>query len=201
MNLIHSFKRLFQSGNSGNSGKKQDTHCEELLRFIAFAQKTKPLMGGNYGMTVSYSSPKRANNEFTADVFAEFGFYDFDYIKFARNYALKARTSDTAAKMVNLYYNNINKEAGLSRSDWPYGMDVYDFARMLTNSDSLGYSSLISDQYNEDIFKLKIKVGFATQNGIAAYKLIEQECRKYFPNLQYKKYFATADGFLFTIKI
>lgn len=199
MGLFNSIKKAFH-GNATTS-EKDSVHCNELIRFISFAQKTKPLMKGNYGIKVKYSRPKHEENKYTGDICAEFGFWDFNHIGFARDFALKASQSELNKRMVQIYYDSINKDAGLTPDDWPYRMDVYDFGRMLTNSDEFGLYSLIPDQYSDDIFTMKIKGGFASQNGALAYNLVEAECRKHFPNLNIKKTYANVDGFHFTISI
>lgn len=200
MGLFDSFKKMIRSDNSSSSAK-QVVNCEELIQLISFTQKVKPLMGGNYGITVAYSQPDRRSNEYTAPVHAEFGFYDFNYIKFARNYALDAGRSDLAHQMVPFYYNSINKDAGITRDDWPYRMDVFDFARILTNRDPHPYISLIPDNNDEDIYKLRVVTGFTTQNGVLAYNLIEKECLSRFPNLKIQKQFVYPERFLFKISL
>lgn len=199
MGFFSSVKKVFQGSSS--TGQKEEVYCPELIRLIAFAQKTKPLAGGNYGIKVSYSAPNRSQSQYTSPIIAEFGFYDFDYIKFARDYAFSPRQSDTDKRMVQHYYQRITQEAGLSKEDWPYGMDVFDFGRMLTNSDPLNFTALIPDQNDDDIFTIRIKAGHAVQNGILASKLVIQECLTHFPNLAISKPTAIADRFFFTISI
>ena len=198
MGFFDSLKTIFQNGNNQAD---ETTHCEELIRLITFAQKTKHLSGGNYGIYVSYSRPDHNKSEYTSKINAEYGFYDFDCITHAREFALEANASSLAANMVQLYYNKINTDANMTESDWPYGMDVYDFARMLTNRDEFGFYGLIPDQNNEDIFTMKVKVGFASQNGILACKLVKQECLKNFPSLVITDTYSNTDFFHFKINI
>ena len=198
MSFLNSLKKMLQGSDSNT---KEEVHCKELIRLISFAQKTKTLMGGNYGIKVSYSRPNRDQNQYTSPIYAEFAFYDFEYIKFARDYALNSGQSDIGKRMVQHYYKCIAQEAGLTPNDWPYGVDAFDFGRMLTNSDPFGFTTLIPDQNNDDLFTMRINAGHATQNGILASRLIVQECLTHFPNLTVSKPIAIADRFFFTISI
>ena len=100
-------------------GKKNDStniaqdieRYKQLICFISFAKKIKPLTGGNYGIDISYDAP--GQNEYTSSLRVALGFYDFNEITFARQYAIGS--SSAPVNMVQHYYNTISEKAGLNR--------------------------------------------------------------------------------------
>lgn len=190
------FSKLFKD----NKANEQPLHCDELIRFIRFARKVKPLMGGNYGLNVTYTAPA-SGQSYIGDIWMEFGFYDFDDLRFARDCALQAQSNPIMKSVAIKYYNDIAEKAQLESRDWPFGMDEYDFLRWITNTDTTGFYFLYPDQYNDDIFKMKIKGGIDSRNAIQVCNALMEECTRVYPGLNVKKTYADSKVSHFTITI
>lgn len=201
MGFLNSLGKIFPYKGIGSSEKNKAVRCDELIRLISFAQKTKPLMGGNYGITVTYDRPRYDRGEYVSRIKAEFGFYDFDCIRFAREYAIGAVQNEVTANMVRFYYDKICSEANLTPNDWPYKMDIYDFTRMIANTDQFGLYSLIPHASDEDIFTIRIWAGSSAESGVTVYKSIEKDILDHFPYLYITKGGISADRCMFHINI
>lgn len=186
-------------------GKKENTanltqdieKYEQLIRFISFAKKIKPLTGGNYGIYISYDAP--GQNEYTSRLYATLGFYDFDEIKFARKYAIGSTSAPV--NMIQSYYEKINEQAGLARQDWPYGIDACDFADVLRGTFCESYFALIPDEYNEDIFKFKVVGGIDSRNAAQVSNAVTNVLKMKFPDFQVSNNHTTPYSMGITIQI
>ena len=172
-------------------GKKNDStniaqdieRYKQLICFISFAKKIKPLTGGNYGIDISYDAP--GQNEYTSSLRVALGFYDFNEITFARQYAIGS--SSAPVNMVQHYYNTISEKAGLNRQDWPYGINAYDFADVLRGSYGESYFTLSPDNYDDDVFTFKLVGGIDSRNAIQVSNAVINVIKSQFPELQISK--------------
>ena len=185
-------------------GKKDDSSnpsqdikkYEQLIRFVSFVKKIKPLTGGNYGVIVSYDAPQ---NGYSGRLYATFGFYDFNEIRFAREYAIGS--SRAPVNMVQAYYNSISKDAGLAQEDWPYGIDASDFEDVLRGTFCQSFFSLIPDDYDDDIFTFKVVGGIESRNATQVSNIVFNILKSKFPELHISKNFATPYSMSIQIKI
>ena len=179
------FGSLF--GKSSSSNLLEDTNkYKELIRFISFVKKTKPLMGGNYGIFITYEAPRAG--EYTSRLYATIGFCDFKEIQFAREYA--TGVSRAPGNMVHLYYKQICERAALKQQDWPYAIDEYDFARVLCG-DFYDYFTLIPDDNNDDIFEFRVAGGTDARNAVLVFNAVMNVLKAQFPELKISKNHAT----------
>lgn len=176
---------------------QESSRYRELIRFIAFAKKIKPMLGGNYGIYVSYEAPEKG--QYTSRLYATFGFYDFNEIGFAREYAIGS--SSAPVNMVQHYYRDISNRVGLSEQDWPYGIDAYDFAEVLRGTYCESFFTLIPDESNEDIFKFSVVGGTDSRNAAQVSNVILGVLNDRFPELEITKNHATPYSMGITIKI
>lgn len=177
------FDSIFGKKNNSTNLSQDIEKYKQLIRFITFAKRIKPLTGGNYGIYISYDTP--GQNEYTSRLYATLGFYDFDEIKFAREDAIGS--SSAPVSMVQYYYKKISEEAGLNQQDWPYGIDAYDFADVLRGTYCESYFTLIPDDYNDDIFKFKVVGGIDARNATQVSNVIINVLKSQFPELQISK--------------
>ena len=182
------FNALFGK-NSERINISQDVEkYKQLISFISFAKKIKPLTGGNYGIFISYDAPGK--NDFTSELYATFGFCDFNEIKFAREYAIGSESAPV--NMVHHYYKIINERAGLNQHDWPYGIDEYDFAEVLRGTFCQSFFTLIPDDYNDDIFTFKVVGGTDSRNAAQVSAAVINVLKSQFPELEMSKNHTTA---------
>lgn len=191
------FDMLFgKKSDSTNLSQDMDKY-KQLICFISFAKKIKPLTGGNYGIYISYDAPTQ--NEYASRLYATLGFYDFNEIKFARKDAIDS--SSVAASMIQYYYENISERAGLNQQDWPYGIDAYDFADVLRGTFCESYFTLIPDDYNDDIFTFKVVGGIDSRNAAQVSNAVINVLKSQFPELQISHNHATPYSMGITIRI
>jgi len=141
------------------------------------------MLGGNYGICISYEAPEKG--QYTSRLYATFGFYDFDEIRFAREYAIGS--SGAPVNMIQYYYKNISEQAGLTQQDWPYGIDQYDFVDVLRGTYCESYFTLIPDDYNDDIFTFKVVGGIDSRNAAQVSNAVINVLKSQFPELQFSK--------------
>lgn len=177
------FDALFGKKSETTSVSQDTKKYEQLIRFISFAKKIKPLTGGNYGIHISYDAP--GQNECISRLYATLGFYDFDEIRFAREYAIGS--SGAPVNMIQYYYKNISEQAGLTQQDWPYGIDQYDFVDVLRGTYCESYFTLIPDDYNDDIFTFKVVGGIDSRNAAQVSNAVINVLESQFPELQFSK--------------
>ena len=204
--IIYIIYRVIKNSKSNNKSASNSTNLSEdlkkykqLICFIKFVKKVKPLMGGCYDMYISYTAPNRAQSEYSSRINASLGFYDFDEIRFAREYATKP--SSVSAMMIKNYYNQISERANLEQSDWPYSIDVYDFADFLRGSYCQDYFCLIPDDYNDDIFTFKVYGGIDSRSGVQVSKAVINVLKHSFPELEIKPGFASSTSMSIAVKI
>lgn len=178
---------LFGKKNDAIDLSKESEKFRELIGFVSFVRKTKPLTGGNYGIYISYNTP--GQNEYISNVYATFGFYDFNEIKYARDFAINSYNDST--NMVHFYYKNISERAGLSREDWPYGIDEYDFREVLQGVFGKDRFIVIPDEYDADVFTFKVAGGFDTRNASQVSGSVFYVLKSYFPELQISQHNTT----------
>lgn len=177
------FSGLFEK-KSDPANVAQDTErYRELLRFIAFSQKIKPLVGGNYGIFITYEAPRQ--NEFASQLYATFGFYNFNHVKYARGFVNKS--SQDSTMMAKFYYNEISKQADLCRQDWPYGIDACDFLNVLRGTFCQSYFILNPDDHDDDIFSFKVVGGVDFRNATQVSNAVINVLKTKFPTLQISK--------------
>ena len=177
------FDSLFGKQENTASISQDIEKYKQLIRFISFAKKVKPLTGGNYGIFISYNAP--GQNEYTSRLYATFGFYDFNEIKFARKDAIGSHSAPV--NMIQYYYKRISEQAGLNQQDWPYGIDAYDFADVLRGTYCESYFTLIPDDYNDDIFTFKVVGGIDSRNATQVSNAVINILKLQFPELQFSK--------------
>lgn len=170
----------------------------ELVRFVAFAQNIAPLAKGNYGLRITYDEPK--GNELTSRVWATFGFYDFNEIEFARQFALDPSGREICSSMVHSYYKDICEKAGLEESDWPFGIDKFDFSRVLRD-EFYDLFKVIPDNNTDDTFTFKVACGTSGRNALIVYNEVANMLKTYFPKLQAKKNHATRESMMICIPL
>lgn len=178
--------------SSNKVDEKDVEQFAELIRFVSFAQKLAPLARGNYGIRIVYEF--RENSIGGNRLYATFGFYDFDEIRFAREFALEGRTN-----MVHHYYEDITQRAELDQKDWPYRIDAYDFSDVLCGKYG-DYFTVIPDS-NEDIYAFKIVGGFDSRNALQVSTIVSNLLKAQFPSLQIEKEYAHKDSMQITIKL
>lgn len=176
---------------------QENDRYRELIRFITFTKKTKPMLGGNYGIYISYEAPEKG--QYTSRLYATFGFYDFDEIRFAREYAIGS--SRAPVNMVQHYYNDISSRSNLNQQDWPYGIDAYDFAEVLRGTYCESFFSLIPDDNNDDVFKFKVVGGTDSRNSVQVSNVVISILKERFPELEITKNHATPYSMGITITI
>lgn len=181
------FDMLFGKKSEATSISQDIKKYEQLIRFVSFAKKIKPLTGGNYGIYISYDAP--GQSEYISRLYATLGFYDFDEIRFAREFAIGS--SSAAVNMIQHYYNNISEQAGLNQQDWPYGIDAYGFADVLRGTYYESYFTLIPDEYNDDIFTFKVVGGIDSRNATQVSNAVMNVLKSQFPELQISKNYTT----------
>lgn len=193
------FNALFGKKSESIDISQEVERYQQLIRFVSFVKKIKPLTGGNYGgIRILYEVPQK--NERLSTVYATFKFYDFDEIRFAREDALNSST-ETHAQMVKFYYKRINERAGLSRYDWPFGIDAVDFAEVLLGTYGESYFTLIPDKYRDDIFTFKVSGGIDSRNAIQVTDAVINVLKSHFPELQIAKNHVTPYSMDITIQI
>lgn len=175
-----------RKSESVNIAQDMDKYSE-LICFVSFAKKTKALTGGNYGMYISYDAP--GQNEHTSCLYATLGFYDFEEIRFARECAIDS--SIDSVKMIRYYYKKISEKAGLNQRDWPYGIDEYGFADVLTGNYYKSYFTLIPHKNNDDIFTFRVVGGIDSRNAVHVSNAVINLLKTQFPELQILDNFAT----------
>lgn len=176
---------------------QENDRYRELIRFVAFAKRIKPMLGGNYGIYISYEAPEKG--QYTSRLYATFGFYDFDEIRFAREYAIGA--SSVSVNMVHHYYRDISNRADIKEQEWPYGIDAYDFAEVLRGTYCESFFTLIPDEYNDDIFKLQVVGGVDSRNALLVSNVMLNVLNERFPELKITKNHATPYSMGITISI
>lgn len=177
------FDAIFGKKSNTTSISQDNQKFEQLICFISFAKRIKPLTGGNYGIYISYEAP--GQSEYTSRLYATLGFYDFDEIAFARKYAIGSSSAPT--NMIQYYYESISEQAGLNRQDWPYGIDAYDFADVLRGTFCESFFTLIPDEYNDDIFTFKVVGGIDSRNAVQVSNAVINVLKSNFPELQISK--------------
>lgn len=182
------FNALFKKKSESINISQDVEKYKQLISFVSFAKKIKPLTGGNYGIFISYDAP--GQNEYTSRLYATFGFYDFNEIKFAREFAIGS--SSAPVNMVQHYYKIISEQAGLNQHDWPYGIDEYDFTEVLRGTFCESYFTLIPDDYNDDIFTFKVVGGIDSRNAAQVSDAVINVLKSQFPELQPSKNHTTA---------
>lgn len=191
------FNTLFGKKENTASFTQDIEKYMQLIRFISFSKKIKPLTGGNYGIYISYDAP--GQNEYTSRLYATLGFYDFDEIRFAREYAIGSNSAPVS--MIQYYYKRISEQAGLTQQDWPYGIDAYDFNDVLRGTYCESYFALIPDEYNNDIFKFKVVGGIDSRNAAQVSNAVINVLKLEFPELQVSKNHTTPYSMGITIQI
>lgn len=192
------FRNLFNKKNKSSNRVQEIDKYRELIRFIAFCQKTKPLLGGNYDIFILYNAPEKG--QYSSRMYATFGFYDFDEIKFAREHAIRS-SAGIDAQMVQFYYKQISDHLELNQQDWPYGIDAYDFAEVLRGTFCESFFILIPDEFNDDIFQFKVVGGSDSRNAIQVCNVVLDVLKDRFPELHIVKNHATPYSMGITIKI
>lgn len=187
------FDTLFGGkSRSSDDFEKYAESYKELIRFIRFAKKIKPLADVIFSMYVEYRAPEPNKGVYTSRVSASLNFCDFNEITFAREAALSS--SEVMRKLVPLYYRDISKAAGLSQNDWPFGIDEYDFERVLCGtfgtSEEL-FVELIPDEHFDDVFTFKVWGGVDSRNALQVYNTANNLLKSNFPELQITKNIAT----------
>ncbi len=194
------FDTLFggKSRNSDESGKYAE-YYRELIRFVDFAKKVKPLADVVFNMYVEYRAPEPDKGVYTSRVSASLNFCDFDEIEFAREAAFSS--SEVMRKMVPFYYREISKKAGLSQNDWPFCIDESDFEAVLRGTYANSFFELIPDDRSDDIYTFKISGGIDSRNALQVYNTVNNLLKSNFPELQITKNIATPYYMGITIQI
>lgn len=197
MGFLDSFKQLLGNVSSSNCNNDDEMRYPELIRLVSFAQKVKPLMGGSHGIYVTYFSPP--SSEHKGGLWAEFNFYDFNYVYFAHKTAYE--TYSMSERMVQHYYDLINKEAGITSSDWPYGIDKSNFIQIMRREYPGDSFSLIPNGCDASSAKFRVFCGATHDNARKVYKSVIQVCKTNFPNLTVDNVNAGDYSFYFKITI
>lgn len=191
------FDALFGGTNKSASTENDSKTYAELIRFIKFIKKVKPLAGGVYTMYIQYEAPEPNKGVYSSRVYATVGFYDFDDIEFARRECVTP--SKMSKMMIPFYYKSISNKAGLTQADWPYGIDEFDFADVLRGTFVSSYFTFIPDSSNDSIFELKVVGGSDSRNASQVYNSIYNLLKSNFPELSINKNHAYSHSMCITV--
>ncbi len=185
--------------SNSNDYEQYANDYRELISFIKFAQKVKPLAEVVYAMYVKYEAPNPSKGVTVGKLNASMSFHDFDEMEFARKEAVS--NSKSRQLMISHYYKEISEKAGLAQSDWPYCIDEHDFEDVLCGTFPNSYFTYIPDESNDSYFSLEVCGGFDSRNGIQVYNTVSRLINSRFPELHISYNYSSSSSMVFSIRI
>lgn len=189
VSLVSAGKKWLNRKNMPTEGDKEN--YSELIRIISFIIKIAPLADFNFNLSITYEH--KDSQPGVSQLYVNYRFCDFNEIQFAREQALSPFNPvnpDLSKMMVQHYYNDISKRAGLSQQDWPFAIDAEDFGWVFQGKYADDLFTVIPDQRCDDIFTLKMSGGDDSRNAQKVCTIVSNLLKEHFPDLPFGKAFA-----------